>query len=76
MLATSQHGSEVLMGMKLTLEQFEREAGYRLSTAVMGMLNEKGLITKEEHRRIEPILERKFSPVWGGYPNVIKDKYP
>ena len=62
------------MGMKLTLEQFEREAGHQLLTAVMGMLNEKGLITKEEHRRIEPILAQKFSPVWAGYPDVIKDK--
>ena len=67
-------GSEVLMGMKLTHTQFDREAGYRLSLAVMGMLQEKGLITQEEYRRIEPILVQKFSPVWAGYPDVIKDK--
>ena len=54
------------MGMKLTPEQFEREAGYHLSLAVMGMLQEKGLITQEEYRRIEPILAQKFSPVWAG----------
>ncbi len=64
------------MGMKLTSAQFEREAGYRFSRTVIGALQEKGLITQEEYRRIEPILARKFSPVWGGYPNVIKDKYP
>ena len=63
------------MGMKLTPEQFDRETGYRLSLAVMGALHEKGLITQEEHRRIEPILAQKFLPVWAGYPNVIKDKY-
>ena len=62
------------MGMKLTPAQFDREADYRLSLAVMCMLQEKGLITKEEYRRIEPILAQKFSPVWAGYPDVIKDK--
>ena len=74
MLAISLRGSEVAMGMKLTPAQFDREAGYRFSLAVMGMLQEKGLITKEEYRRIEPILAQKFSPVWAGYPDVIKDK--
>jgi len=63
------------MGMRLTLAQFDREAGYRFSLAVMGALLDKGLITQEEYRRIEPILAQKFSPVWAGYPNVIKDKY-
>ena len=63
------------MGMKLPPEQFDREAGYRFSLAVMGALLDKGLITQEEYRRIEPILAQKFSPVWAGYPNVIKDKY-
>ena len=62
------------MGMKLTLAQFNRKAGYRFSLAVMGALLEKGLITQEEYRRIEPILAQKFSPVWAGYPDVVKDK--
>lgn len=62
------------MGMKLTPTQFDREAGYRLSLTVMDMLQEKGLITQEEYRRIEPILAQKFSPIWTGYPDVIKDK--
>ena len=62
------------MGMNLTQTQFEREADYRFSLAVIGALQEKGLITQEEYRRIEPILAQKFSPVWAGYPDVIKDK--
>lgn len=62
------------MGMNLTQTQFEREADYRFSLAVMGALQEKGLITQEEYRRIESILAQKFSPVWAGYPDVIKDK--
>lgn len=62
------------MGMNLTQTQFEREADYRFSLAVMGALQEKGLITQEEYRRIEPILAQKFSPVWAGYPDVIKNK--
>ena len=62
------------MGMKLTPEQFNREIGYRLSLVVMARMLEKGLITQEEYRRIEPILVQKFSPVWAGYPDVIKDK--
>ena len=62
------------MGMKLTPAQFNREAGYRFSLAVMGMLLDKGLITQEEYRRIEPILTQKFSSVWAGYPDVVRDK--
>ena len=62
------------MGMKLTPEQFNREIGYRLSLAVMARMLEKGLITQEEYRRIEPTLVQKFSPVWAGYPDVVRDK--
>ena len=62
------------MGMKLTPAQFDRETGYRFSLAVMDRMLEKGLITQEEYRRIEPILVRKFSPVWAGYPDVVRDK--
>jgi len=62
------------MGTKLTPLQFEREAGYRFSLAMMDRILEKGLITQEEYRQIEPILAQKFSPVWAGYPDVIKDK--
>ena len=62
------------MSTMLNEEQFDREAGYRFSIAVMGMLQEKGLITQEEYRWIEPILAQKFSPVWAGYPDVVRDK--
>ena len=62
------------MGMNLTQTQFEREADYRFSLAVMGALQEKGLITQEEYRRIEPILAQKFSPVWAGLSDVLSDK--
>ena len=62
------------MGMKLTHAQFDREAGYRFSLTVMGAMYEKGLMTQEEYRRTELILAQKFSPVWAGYPDVIKDK--
>ena len=74
MPAISARGLEAFMGMKLTPAQFNREAGYRFSLAVMGALDEKGLITQEEYRRIEPILAQKFSPVWAGYPDVVRDK--
>ena len=60
--------------MKLTPEQFEREVNYRLLLTVMGMLQEKGPITQEEYRRIEPILAQKFLPLWAGYPDVVRDK--
>ena len=62
------------MGMKLTQEQFDRECGYRLALSIMGRLMEDGLLTSKEYGRIEPILAQKFSPVWAGYPNVIRDK--
>ena len=62
------------MSTSLTKEQFDREAGYRFSLTVMGMLLDKGLITQEEYRRIEPMLAQKFSPVWAGYPDVVRDK--
>ena len=62
------------MGMKLTQEQFDRECGYRLAISIMERLMEDGLLTPKEYGRIEPILTQKFSPVWAGYPNVIRDK--
>ena len=62
------------MGMKLTREQFGREYGYRLALSIMGRLVEDELLTPKEYGRIEPILAQKFSPVWAGYPNAIRDK--
>lgn len=62
------------MSTILTGEQFDRECGYRLAISIMGRLMEDGLLTPKEYGRIEPILAQKFSPIWAGYPNVIRDK--
>lgn len=62
------------MGTMLTQEQFEREAGFRLSLSVMNRLMQENLLTPKEHRQIERILARKFSPVWAGLPNIMKNK--
>ena len=62
------------MGAMLTQEQFEREAGFRLSLSIMNRLREENLLTQKEYGQIERILVRKFSPVWAGLPDIIKDK--
>ena len=62
------------MGATLTQEQFDREAGFRLSLSIMKHLMEESLLTQKENGQIERILARKFSPVWAGLPDVIKDK--
>ena len=62
------------MGATLTQEQFEREARFRLSLSIMKHLMEENLLTQKEYGQIERILERKFSPVWAGLPDIIKDK--
>ena len=62
------------MGAMLTREQFEREAGFRLSFSIMNSLMEENLLTQKEYGQIERILSRKFSPVWAGLPDIIKDK--
>ena len=62
------------MSAVLTKEQFDRECGYRLALSIMNSLREKGLITSKEYGHIEQILAQKFSPGWGGYPDVISDK--
>ena len=54
------------MGAILTQEQFDREAGFRLSLSIMNRLMEENLLTPKEYRQIEGILGRKFSPVWAG----------
>ena len=61
------------MGATLTQEQFEREAGFRL-LSIMNRLMEENLLTQKEYGQIERILARKFSPVWAGLPDIIKDK--
>ena len=62
------------MSAILTEEQFDRECSYRLACAIMEKMMEDGLLTPKEYGRIEPILAQKFSPVWAGYPNAIRDK--
>ena len=62
------------MGAMLTKEQFDREAGYRAAKAIMRNLHAQGLLTDKEYGQIEPILWQKFSPVWAGLTDVLKDK--
>lgn len=62
------------MGAMLTQEQFEREAGFRLSLSIMNRLREENLLTQKEYGQIERILTQKFSPVWADLPDIIKDK--
>ena len=62
------------MGAILTQEQFDREAGFRLSLSIVNQLMEENLLTQKEYGQIERILVRKFSPVWAGLPDIIKDK--
>ena len=62
------------MSAMLTQEQFDREAGFRLSLSIMNRLMEENLLTQKEHGQIERILAQKFSPVWADLPDIIKDK--
>lgn len=62
------------MSAMLTQEQFDREAGFRLSLSIMNRLTEENLLTQKEYGQIERILARKFSPIWAGLPDTIKDK--
>ena len=63
-----------IMAAKLTQEQFIRETGYRTAMTIMGNLHAQGLLTDKEYGQIEPILRQKFSPVWAGLSDVLKDK--
>ena len=54
----------------LTHDQFQRELSYRAAISVARRLLENKLITQKEFVRIDAVLRRKFSPVWGGlYPD-------
>ena len=50
----------------LTHDQFQRELSYRAAISVARRLLENKLITRKEFVRIDAVLRRKFSPVWGG----------
>ena len=41
------------MGAMLTQEQFEREAGFRLSLSIMNRLMEENLLTQKEYGQVE-----------------------
>ena len=62
------------MSAMLTQEQFDREAGFRLSLSIMNCLMEENLLTQKEYGQVERILARKLSPVWAGLHDIIKDK--
>ena len=49
----------------LTHDQFQRELSYRAAISVARRLLENKLITRKEVVRIDAVLRRKFSPVWG-----------
>lgn len=51
--------------MPMTKEQFDRETNYRAAISMIRGLLIKGLITRREYVRIDTILARKLSPVWG-----------
>lgn len=54
----------------LTHDQFQRELSYRTAISAARRLLENKLITRKEFVRIDAVLRRKFSPVWGGlYPD-------
>ena len=54
----------------LTRDQFQRELSYRAAISAARRLLENKLITQKEFVRIDAVLRRKFSPVWGGlYPD-------
>lgn len=56
--------------LMLTHDQFQRELSYRAAISVARRLLENKLITQKEFVRIDAVLRRKFSPVWGGlYPD-------
>ena len=54
----------------LTRDQFQRELSYRAALSVARRLLENKLIARKDFVRIDAVLRRKFSPVWGGlYPD-------
>ena len=60
----------------MTAEQFDREASYRAALAIVRDWLRKGFISDKEYGRIDTMLARKFSPVWGAIPAVKATKRP
>lgn len=60
----------------MTTEQFDREASYRAALSFIDDWFQKGLITEKEYVKIDTMLARRFSPVWGAIPTSRGSKYP
>lgn len=60
----------------MTTEQFDSEATYRAALAINKNWLRKGLITDKEYVRIDTMLARKFSPVWGAISTSQGSKRP
>lgn len=51
----------------MTAEQFDRESSYRAALSILKDWQNKGLVTDKEYVKIDTMLARKFSPVWGSF---------
>ena len=60
----------------MTTEQFDREASYRAALAIIKDWLRKGFITEKEYVRIDTMLARKFSPIWGAISTAKGVKRP
>ena len=60
----------------MTAEQFDCESSYRAALSILKDWQNKGLVTDKEYVKIDTMLARKFSPVWGGIPPLKQPKRP
>ena len=56
--------------MRLTDEQREREGDYQVAVALLNVLRRQGLLTEKEYKKARQKLGKRFSPVWGQYPEL------
>ena len=49
----------------MSKEQFARESSYRVALSIAKEMLRGELITQGEYVKIDTILAKKFSPVWG-----------
>ena len=49
----------------MSSEQFDREASYRGALTIVKDWLKQGVITDKEYVKLDTILARRFSPVWG-----------
>lgn len=49
----------------MTKEQFEREKHYGAAMAVARTMLSKGLITKEDYKKIDTMFSKKYNPIIG-----------